>query len=323
MDQTSETDKPALLILSNEIKKTDTPGQFRARHAVRTLIEAGRAEEMRVIAAPFDQFRFELRRAERVPRLFVGNAEVRADAAILRITGQSVMSARIIDRTLRRHGCVMLDPYDRFSGSALGKIELLLEAQGTGFDSDRALFLRLSDLEQRLRGYDFSDGRKLVVKPADGYGGKLVRWVDGSDASIKAALEMARGFGVGMPPIIVEPALDIAAEYRVYTLDNRYLGAARRVAAGPDRPANAAQGAELIEERPPEAVLDAVAAVPTEGLIGWDVAVTRAGAVVIIERNRPPSWQHFDKVSTVDIAAAVVARLKERLDEARAAARGA
>lgn len=313
-----ETTKPTLLILSQEIKPTGVPGQFRAKHAVRTLLEAGRREGFRVIASPFDQFQFELRQAEQFPRIKVQRMEITADAAILRITGGQIAAARMIDRTLRAHGCVMLDSYDRFSGSALGKLELLMAAQGKRCDSDRLIVLTLVDLEQRLRAHDFKVGPKLVVKPADGFGGKMVRWVDGSDESIRAAIEMASTFKPVLPPIIIEPALDIAAEYRIYTLDDRVLGAARRIAAAPDMPANASQGAELVEEEPPAALLKAIAQVPTVGLVGWDVALTRNGAAVIIERNRPPSWKHFAEVSRVDIAGAVVALLKERLTAARA-----
>ncbi|MEM9145719.1 MAG: hypothetical protein AAGC57_05925 [Pseudomonadota bacterium] len=309
--------KPTLLIVSNEIKPAGPDGKFNARHAVRTLIEAGRASGFRIVAAPFDQFHFELRRSESQPRILLGTSMVRADAAIIRITGPSIAAARMLDRSLRAQGCVMLDPYERFSGSALGKAELLMQVQGKGCDSDRVIALTLKDLERRIRQHDFGSGLKLVVKPTDGYGGTMVRWVDGTEASIGAALDMARSIKGLMPPMIIEPALDVRAEYRVYTLDMEMLGAARRIAEGPDRPANASQGAELVEERPPQAVLDAIARVPTGGLIGWDVALTGGGSAIIIERNRPPSWRHFAAVSDVDISGAVVAHLKAKVGDHR------
>ena len=305
--------KPTLLVISHEIKPSGTSGQFKARHAVRTLIEAARAQGFRIVSAPFDNFHFELRHSETAPRIRLGDAEIRPDAAIIRITGPYLSAARIMDRVLRAQGCVMLDSYERFSGSGLGKIEVLTQVQGKGADTDRLIVLTLNQLERWVRAHDFSGNRRLVVKPADGFGGKFVRWVNGSEESIQAALEMARSFTDGMPPMIVEPALNIAAEYRVYTLDGEVLGAARRVIDEPDKPANASQGAELVEEVPPAEVLTAIDKVRTGGLIGWDVAITQSHGVVIIERNRPPSWRHFAQVSDVDIAGAVIASLKRKV----------
>ncbi|GMG80829.1 hypothetical protein LNKW23_00410 [Paralimibaculum aggregatum] len=310
--------RPLLVILSNEIQPADAPGRYSAPYSVRSLMKAADRAGFEVAAGPVWSFQLRLPSDGRPARLMAMGRVYEPAAMIVRATGGgSTHMVRAIDHALRRNGCVMLDPNERFQRGSTDLSDLIVEAQGSGADVDRTLVASRVDLAACLRAHDYSRG-KLVAKSIAGSGGVSVRWVDGSAESIRAVLDVAESFGRQMPPFLIEPALDIAAEYRVYTLDGAVIGCVRRVAAGPERPANASQGAELVEEPAPADVLDALGKVMRQGLIGWDVARLADGRTVVIEMNRPPSWRHFAKVSKTDIAELVVAHLKARLAAAQA-----
>ena len=316
----AKAEAPLLLIVSNEIKRTEVPGRFSAKFAVRSLMQEAEKAGFRVMAGPVDQFQLHLPAGRAPPRVLAGGQPIEPAAAIFRSTsGGGTQIARSIDIVLRRQGCVMLDPADRFDGGALDRIDMILSASGTGLDVERLMISNKEALAARLRRHDYRKGA-LVAKAMSGSGGRSVRWVDGSQESIASVLELAEGFGAVMPPFLIEPAMDIAAEFRIYTLDGTAIGCVRRVAEGPGQLGNASQGAELVEEAPPPEVLAGIGKIMCGGLVGWDVALLKDGKVVVIERNRPPAWKHFSKVSEVNIAALVIARLKGRLAERAARA---
>lgn len=304
---------PLLLILSNEIRPTETPGTLMAGHAVRRLMQEATPAGFDVLAGPFTHFQLQLLPGQSASRLLASGKEVRPAAAIIRsTTGGATAIARAIDLALRRQGCVLLDPPDRFQGGALDRADFFHAAQGTGLEIAREILMGKAALLARLKAHDYRKG-KLVAKPLSGSGGHAVRWVDGSPQSIEAVLAVGAAHVPPWPPFVIEPAMAIREEYRIYTLDGETIGAVHRMIAEPDRPANASQGAELVEIVPPADVLEGLAKVMRGGLIGWDVARLVDGRIVVIEMNRPPAWRHFDKISKTNIAALVLARLKARL----------
>jgi ribosomal protein S6--L-glutamate ligase len=104
-------------------------------------------------------------------------------------------------------------------------------------------------------------------------------------------------------------------DVRVLVLDGRVLGAMRRRANGDFRANVSCRGtAEIHSVTDREAQCSLTAAQATEArFAGVDLLYGRDGTCYVIEVNAVPGWQAFRRVTGIDVAAAVIARLEAGL----------
>ncbi len=153
-------------------------------------------------------------------------------------------------------------------------------------------------------------GGDVVVKPLFGSEGRGIIRVSDPEMALRACRTLERlGAVLYLQRFIENEGFDV----RVLVLDGRVLGAIRRRANGDFRANVSCRGTaepHKITER--EATSAIAAAQATDArFAGVDLLYGRDGTCYVIEVNAVPGWQAFARVTGIDVAAEVIARLED------------
>ena len=152
-------------------------------------------------------------------------------------------------------------------------------------------------------------GGDVVVKPIFGSEGRGIVRVSDPELALRTFRTLERiGAVLYLQRFIENEGFDV----RVLVLDGHVLGGMRRRANGDFRANVSCKGTAE-----PHAVSDcearfALAAAEATGarFAGVDLLYGRDGTCYVIEVNAVPGWQAFGRVTGIDVAAAVIARLE-------------
>jgi ribosomal protein S6--L-glutamate ligase len=152
-------------------------------------------------------------------------------------------------------------------------------------------------------------GGDVVVKPIFGSEGRGIVRVSDSELAMRTFRTLERiGAVLYLQRFIENEGFDV----RVLVLDGQVLGGMRRRANGDFRANVSCKGTAE-----PHAVSDcearfALAAAEATGarFAGVDLLYGRDGTCYVIEVNAVPGWQAFGRVTGIDVAAEVIARLE-------------
>jgi RimK family alpha-L-glutamate ligase len=163
----------------------------------------------------------------------------------------------------------------------------------------------------------------VIIKPIFGsMGHGLVRISDPEVGfRVVRSLEQMRAV------FYIQRAIDHGGrDVRVFIVGGRVVGAIERLAPAGDWRTNVSLGGSARPfELPPvwEGVVLAAARAVGADYAGVDLLPSRGGEVFVLEVNGIPGWQGMQQATGVDVAAAIVAHLEERVRAARAATPGA
>jgi ribosomal protein S6--L-glutamate ligase len=152
-------------------------------------------------------------------------------------------------------------------------------------------------------------GKDVVVKPIFGSEGRGIVRVSDSELALRTFRTLERiGAVLYLQQFVENEGFDV----RVLVLDGHVLGGMRRRANGDFRANVSCRGtaeAHAVTER--EAHFSLAAAEATGArFAGVDLLYGRDGTCYVIEVNAVPGWQAFRRVTGIDVAAAVIARLE-------------
>jgi ribosomal protein S6--L-glutamate ligase len=151
----------------------------------------------------------------------------------------------------------------------------------------------------------------VVIKPLFGSEGRGIVRVSDPEMALRACRTLERlGAVLYLQRFIENEGFDI----RVLVLDGRVLGGIRRRANGDFRANVSCRGtAEPHEITEREAACAIAATRATDAsFAGVDLLYGRDGTCYVIEVNAVPGWQAFGRVTGIDVAAEVIARLEDR-----------
>lgn len=234
------------------------------------------------------------------------------DTLIVRsITGREAATA-MLARSLRLCGCDVFDPVERFSvGKASKLLTTISRFQGGVGTSTYASFSRegATELLHQLA----MEGRfPLVVKPSAGRKGRSIQIVEDVAAAMR---HLDQHFGQEEyldDPFFLQDLVSFEKEYRILVVDGEPLGIVEKVRRPGEVAANAAQGAGFVAADAPHVLEAALPHVSDEGILGVDVGVDPAGDVHIIEANRAPDWEAFERATGLNVARLVIERAVRR-----------
>lgn len=234
---------------------------------------------------------------------------------IVRGTGGREAATAVLVRALRMCGCDVFDPLERF---AIGKASKLLTTL-TRFQSGAGTSTWVSfsrDGATRLLRRLAADGRlPLVLKPASGKKGRGIHRIDAVDDGIRLLDDHFGWQEYTDEPVLLQELVEFRAEYRMLVADGAVLGVVEKRAAPGALAANAAQGGEFVAVDVPHVVRAALPHVSREGILGVDVAVDPRGEVHVIEANRAPDWEAFERATGLNVARLLIARALQRLPD--------
>lgn len=232
---------------------------------------------------------------------------------IVRSTGGREAATAVLVRALKLCGCDVFDPVERF---ALGKASKLLTTltrfQSGAGTSTYVCFSRggAATLLRRLG----AEGRlPLLLKPAAGKKGRGIHVVEDVDGGMRLLEEHFEFQEHTDEPFFLQDLVEFRKEYRILVVDGAALGVAEKIRQPGALAANAAQGAWFVAADAPEVVRAALPHVSGEGILGVDVAVDAAGEVHVIEANRAPEWEAFERATGLNVARLLIDRAIRRL----------
>ncbi|MCR9201518.1 MAG: RimK family alpha-L-glutamate ligase [Planctomycetaceae bacterium] len=154
-------------------------------------------------------------------------------------------------------------------------------------------------------------GQDIVVKPLFGAEGRGILRVSHPEMALRTFRTLERLDTV----LYLQRFLDGPAEdLRILLLDGQLLGSMKRTAVGADFRANVAQSGKASVWQPTEQELSlARQAAEATGCLfcGVDLMYNAAGQPFVLEVNAVPGWRALQKVSSVDVPAAVMEFLED------------
>jgi ribosomal protein S6--L-glutamate ligase len=154
-------------------------------------------------------------------------------------------------------------------------------------------------------------GNDVLVKPLFGSEGRGIVRVSDPEIAVRTFRTLERiGAVLYLQRFIENEGFDV----RVLVLDGQVLGGMRRRANGDFRANVSCRGtAEPHEITEREAACAIAATRATDAsFAGVDLLYGRDGTCYVIEVNAVPGWQAFGRVTGIDVAAEVIARLEDR-----------
>lgn len=234
-------------------------------------------------------------------------------ALIVRSTTGCEEASRVLTHVLYQSDCELLDPIERFNGAPAGKAIITIKDSKNKSVPDTNLFFNLQDCLDFIHQSDLNGWDTLVGKPSEGRKGENVELLDSSE---KAALYAKSYFGNQQNKnncLLLQKYISIDKEYRVIVLDGSVLGLVEKEPAPDFIARNAAKGSHFIQAESTEVADFALNKCSKKGLVGVDVILDTSGKFWLVESNRSPQWQYFEKATGINVASEIAMVILKRL----------
>jgi hypothetical protein len=298
-------------LTSNPIVAKWGKGEDALGYETRRLIAAGREIYSNVFLINTHLLSVELPRGNDSPRLFHdGSPLPRIDSLIVRSTRRLGDGLSAMLRCLVLQGCDILDPVGRHGHGKGGKLTTSIKRFKRGVGTTTFLAFSRSAAFALTKRLADSGQFPLIAKPVSGKGGRGVVRLDSPDDLLRHVRDFYRK--KQNATLLLQPFEEFVNEFRVVVFFGKSLGAARKIPAKGAVAANAAQGGVFEAADRPDVEDFAVENVDKIGILGVDVGETRDGGFRIIEANRAPEWQAFDKALDCDTAKQIVTLARKR-----------
>jgi glutathione synthase/RimK-type ligase-like ATP-grasp enzyme len=113
--------------------------------------------------------------------------------------------------------------------------------------------------------------------------------------------------------LIFQAFVEAEKEFRVMVLDGQCLGMAEKSATGNQVARNASLGNEFIAAFDAKVADFAVQNTSRKGILGADVLLDTRGRLYLLEANRAPQWQAFEKATGINVAACIIQKTWQRV----------
>lgn len=293
---------------------------------IRTTYEALNFEKKALCAAASQHFReillidpqkvtYKLIRGENQPSIFYQGRDISNLSALhIRSFAKRESSTAILAHTLAYCGCILNDPIGKFTVRYGSKLLMTLNQFKHKTGSSSFLAFDYQGALNLLRTITQKNLFPLIVKPIDGRQGQGIQLL----RTLATAEAYTYQFFQRRPhpelPIFFQTYIPFVKEYRVFVIDREILDMVRKVKPKGVATANAATGAFFFREHNQQ-VADFIRANLSDGIYGLDVAVDKEGGVHLIETNRAPNWQSFQKATGIDVATTLIQDALKKIKE--------
>ncbi|WP_337042792.1 ATP-grasp domain-containing protein [Emticicia sp. 17c] len=239
--------------------------------------------------------------------LYKGKNIATLDTLMIRSAQKSEAAVAILARALKSCGCSLIDPTGRYTVGKSSKLLTTLNRFERGVGTSSYMSFTRTGATSLLKKLNEKGQMPLLTKPIDGRKGYGVEVIQNLEAGLDC---VSRYFGTAnyKPyPFYFQDYIHFKHEYRVMVINGEAIGIVEKVKLADKITANAAQGAEFIKADAPEIIKAVLQHVSNEGILGVDVALDQNNNIHIIETNRAPQWQTFEKVTGINVAEIIVA----------------
>jgi hypothetical protein len=289
-------------------------------HTIRTSISELDPEKKAIYTGALDVFDevllidsrhvgYSFYRGEQKPRIMYQNQDISdLEGVCIRGTSGYELSVSVLAQCLFLNGCKLLDPMERFLINQASKVGSTIDrfVRGVGTTS----FLTF-DKQSTVSVFQEAVNRNmypLIIKPVKGKQGRGISLIKEfvSDPGIVGTEWKAEKYEL---PMLIQPYIEFSHEFRVLVVNGQSLGVVEKFKPHPDvYTANAAQGATFVQVQRQDIEAFVLQHVSNQGILGVDVGVGPNKEIHIIEENRAPVWQEFERITKINVAAEILKR---------------
>lgn len=236
--------------------------------------------------------------------LHEGTPLAHINCLVVRGTSSIAEPVAALAHSLAITGSAVLDPMSRFCGGTPGKLLTTIDRFDKKNGSSSFVSFNWDGSFQDSLWFGEQVGYPLIAKPMTGSKGRGV-------VSLESQQDMTEYLGrhfLQSPetPVLLQKKEEIVMEFRVLIASGQSLGVVSKRGSAGSITANKATGGVFKKENRKDVEQYVVDQVSGEGILGVDVCETADGSFRIIEANRAPAWQEFDRASGGRVAERIV-----------------
>jgi glutathione synthase/RimK-type ligase-like ATP-grasp enzyme len=236
-----------------------------------------------------------------------------ATSLIIRSTYNCEESSRLLAMNLFNNHCELLDPLERFHGMPAAKSSLAFKGlKDKTLPATLIAFTKQTALE--LKDYIAGEGLFPVIgKPSSGKQGLHVELLSDVKETETYINNFFRNYRGNNSALIFQKYIEINKEYRVLVLDGSSMGCVEKMPSPNSVARNAKRGSEFafVKNQPVESFAETH--VSSKGFVGVDIAIDIHNFTYMIESNRSPRWEMFQKTSGINVAEKIMLALEKRI----------
>lgn len=278
------------------------------------LLEEGKRRYHEVVLINPARLYFIMGHNQRSPVVMTENVDLtNLSTLIIRKTSGYEEPISLLARTLYHNGCDLIDPVERFSGSPAGKLNDSLK--GTMNNTAPATFIAFNRDDALRLAIRLSKGNSfpLIGKPNRGSRGENVSLLKNLTDAHLYIDSFFSDPKYRQSALLLQQYINIKNEYRVIIIDGHCIGMVEKVAEEGQIARNAALGSMFIACNDAEISEFCRQHTSKKGIIGADVARSADGKLYLLESNRAPQWQAFEKATGINVAMHIIERAWHRL----------
>jgi glutathione synthase/RimK-type ligase-like ATP-grasp enzyme len=278
------------------------------------LIEEGRKRYHEVVLINPAKLYFIMGHNNRSPVVMTENVDItNISTLIIRKTSGYEEPISLLAKALYHKGCDLIDPVERFNGAPAGKLNDSLK--GTINNTAPATFIAFNraDAFRLVVRLNKSNNFPLIGKPNRGSKGENVSLLRNLT---EANLYIDRFFAdpkYQQSALLLQSYINIINEYRVIMIDGICIGMVEKIQENGHVIRNAALGSRFVAASDSEVHEFCLRYVSKKGILGADVARDNTGRLYLLESNRSPQWQAFEKATGINVAMHIIERAWHRL----------
>lgn len=236
-----------------------------------------------------------------------------ATALIVRNTSACEEATRLLALNLYANKCELLDPLDRFNGTAATKSFMTLKGLKDKTIPPTFIAFSTHSALELLPVIEREDLFPVVGKPTSGKHGKDVQLIKTSQEGKQYIKSFFTKYQENFNGIIFQKYIEIKNEYRVLVLDGKSLGIVEKEATPNIIARNANKGSRFLSVTNEKVEQYAMKYTSNKGLFGTDIALNNKGECFLIESNRSPQWKTFEEATGIDVAEEIMKILEKRI----------
>jgi glutathione synthase/RimK-type ligase-like ATP-grasp enzyme len=223
----------------------------------------------------------------------------------------------LLAKALCHNGCDLLDPIERFSGSPAGKLMASLKGHVHGISPDTFIAFNRNDAFRLVSKLNSDNCFPLIGKPNRGSRGENVSLL----RNITEAIVYIRSFFshefYSKSALLLQRFIEVEKEFRLMMLDGKFLGMVEKVAKEGQIARNASLGGQFLIAHDLEVIEFTLRNTSRKGILGADVIRDASGKLYLLEANRAPQWQSFEKATGINVASHIIHHAWQRIPYAR------
>lgn len=293
--------------ISSALISGPDPTKIYKAHELNTLYNQALLKYDKVVVIDSKQIIYLFEQKELKPTIIYNNEDI-SDLSTLIVRGTTgcETSISILVNALDSCGCDIIDPLDRFGGVSASKLLTTLKRHQDKVGTNSYYAFSKENAKLLVQKLNAKNMFPLISKPIYGKKGINIRKLENLKDSIEFINDFFHPNTISDEPLFLQELIQFKKEYRAFIIGGQCIGMAEKIPKDGSYILNAAQGGSFKVVEDKKTVSFVEKNVSNKGILGVDVAIDVHGRVHIIEANRAPLWNEFEKATGINVAQRII-----------------